>query len=462
MNWRRIGIGILIVALLSAGGFWAYTQFLAPEDAAEETPSPDVDTISVDTGLGQVSAEGQIVPLTHAQLSFQLSGELAELLVTEGDAVTRGAPLLRLDTTDQMIAVMQAEAAVAQATANVTAAEAGLLAAQVGVEAAQVGVQAAEAQLALVQAGPTEAQIALGEQQVAAAEAGVVQAAGSRDVTLESTTAADLAAAEAQLAAAQAAYDAALRSFQPVAQNEDADEDAREQAQLQLAAAQANLEAAQASLAEAQAGPNSGERTAAVAQVQVAANRQEAAQANLNLLLAGPREEQIGVAEAGVTQAEAAVTEAELRVAQAETAVSQAQAALAEAEGNLAAAQELLAKRTLTAPFDGTVAAIDVKEGQVVTAGAPVLTIADFSGWQIETTDLTEQSVVNVARGYTAEITVDAFPGETLTGTVTEIAAVSDLVRGDVTYKVTLDLPDDNGLPLRWGMTTFVMLETDQ
>jgi HlyD family secretion protein len=135
---------------------------------------------------------------------------------------------------------------------------------------------------------------------------------------------------------------------------------------------------------------------------------------------------------------------------------------LTEAEAALASAQSALDKRTLTAPFAATVAAVNVKAGQVVSAGTPVLTLADFSGWQVETTDLSEISVVAIEKGFTADVTIDAFPGETLRGTIVEIASASDVVRGDVTYKVTLDLENGANLPLRWGMTSFVSIDAKQ
>lgn len=461
MNWKRLGIGAIVVAVLGGAGFWGYTQFFAP-DAEETAEVTDVDTLSVDTSIDLVAAEGVVLPLANTQLSFQTGGQLVEVLVEEGDLVAAGAPLLKLDSIDQEIAVSQAEVALTQAQANIKTAEAGLMAAETGLEVARIGVSSAEAQLALTKAGPTEAQIALSEKSVAAAEASITQAAGSRDATLEDASSSAVSAAQAQLQSAQAQYDEAIRTYQPILQNDKSDEDLAEQAALQINAATANLQAAQLNLDEVLAGATSGERTAAYAGVQVAANQRNAAQAQFDLVLAGAKPEQIAIAEASVVQAEAGVTEAELRVSSAETAVSQAQSALVEAEAAVAAAQSGLEKRTLTAPTAGTVASVPVKEGQVMSPGVPVLTLADMSGWQIETTDLTELSVVTIAKGFEVEVTIDAFPGETFTGVVSDISSVSDVVRGDVTYVVTVDLGDNVDVPLRWGMTAFITIDSDQ
>ena len=86
--------------------------------------------------------------------------------------------------------------------------------------------------------------------------------------------------------------------------------------------------------------------------------------------------------------------------------------------------------------------------------------LADFSQWLVETTDLTERDVVEVARGLAVAIEVDAFPGEILAGVVTDISSVSANVLGDVTYSVTVGVTDDQGVPLRWGMTAVVNVDT--
>ncbi len=461
MNIRRLIIGIVVLAVVGIGGYFAYSQFFAPaEEETAESETVDVNEVSVETNLDTVAAEGQIVPLNDTQLSFTLGGKIESILVEEGAEVAIGDALVQLDTTDQELALEQAEAAVTQAEANLQTAEAGMLSAHAGLQAAEVQLSASEAQLALLESGATAEQIALSEASVAVAEAGVNQAAGSRDASLESASTAQIRAAEAQLAAAQAQYDATIRQFQGITQDPDADDVDREQAQLQINAAQANLNSAQAALDKLRAGATTAQQVAANSGVASAANQVEAAQANLALLLVGTREEQIAVAEAGILQAQNAVTEAEIRVAVAETAVTQAQAAIGEAQAGRDAAQKALEDQTLISPFAGIVASIPVKEGEVVASGFPVVTLADFSEWQIETTDLTELSVVAIARDFPVEINIDAFPGETLTGKVVDIASVSDVVRGDVTYVTTIALDDDKDLPLRWGMTAFVTVDT--
>ncbi|MBN1318896.1 MAG: HlyD family efflux transporter periplasmic adaptor subunit [Anaerolineales bacterium] len=460
MSAKRLLIGIVIIAVFAIGGYVVYKQFLAPESKTTVSNEPAVtettDSASIETGANAISAEGRIVPLKNTQLSFQTGGEIIKIFVAEGDAVAANAPLIQLDTADQEIAINQAKAAIAQAVAAIKTAEAGLLTARAGLTTTQSALDSSRARLALLEAGPSEEQIASSQSLAAVAEAGVSQAAGLRDASLEGASDEVIASAEAQLAAAQAQYNAAIRTNQPITQNEKADDNAREQAQLQINVAQANLQSAQAALDQLQAGPSWATQSAANSGVSVAIDRQKAAQANLELLLAGPREEQIAVAKTAIVQTENQLAEAELRVTRAETAVIQAKAALEEAQIGLAAAENDLKERTLLSPFAATIAAILVKEHEVASPGLPVISLADFSKWRIETIDLTELDVVKLEPDLPVGITFKAFPGEQLAGHVSDIATFSTMIRGDVTYVTTIGLDDDRGLPLRWGMSAFV------
>ena len=117
-------IGVAVVLLVGGGIYFAYTQFFAPEPASEDTAAVDATDSAAITSLGVVSAEGSIVPLRDAQLSFQTGGEIVELIAEKGTVVESGAPLLRLDATDQEIALVQAQAAVEIAEAGKQSAEA--------------------------------------------------------------------------------------------------------------------------------------------------------------------------------------------------------------------------------------------------------------------------------------------------------------------------------------------------
>lgn len=474
MNWKRVLIGVLVALVLVIGGIFTYRMFFAqPADesgtegvvatVAAGAAAEAVDRITVATAAGSVSAEGQVVPLRQARLAALGGGQVAEILAQEGATVAEGDPILRLDTADQELALTQAQAGLAQAQANLSTAEAGLKAAQTAVQAAEVGVESANVQLALVTAEPRPEEVAVQESSLAVAQARIGQASAAQGVVLEGSSAAQVQAAQADLAAAEAGAVPIGQRLSGLQAQENADADALAQAQRDYAAAQARIQAAQVALNEVQQGATQGQRQSASGGVAAASAQADAAQAQLDLLLAGSQPEQVAIAEAGVAQAQARLSQAQVGVQQAEAAVAQAKAAVTQAQAAVDTAQVALDDRTISAPFAGVVVDITTDTGEVVAAGVPLAVVADTSGWRVETTDLTELDVVGVAVGQSAQVRADALPDQTFSGTVVDIATVSQEVRGDVTYKVTIELdPAAMEAPLRWGMTVFATIDTEQ
>lgn len=474
MNWKRnfivLTIGIVFVFGLVACQNQEDAQ--ETEEATEATavsPVSETNSRAVSIGVGSVSAEGEVVPLRFADLSSQTGGTVEEILVESGQDVQEGDPLIQLEAAALENAVQQAEAGKSAADAGLAAAQAQLAVAESGVERAQVGITVAEAQLALVQAGARDAEIAAAENNLAAAEGLITQAAGNYAATVNVSDA-QVQSAQAQLAAAQAEAQALEEGYQDIIdacfELPDGSEvcplygPVEENTRFQLEAARANVTAAQAALDEARAGATPGQQYLASTGITLAEAQRDQAQAQLDLLLTGARDEQVRQAEVGVAQAALGVEQAGVQVTQAQSAVTQAEAAVQTAEANLESAQKALERMTLTAPFNGRVGDISAEVGELIAPGIPVMRFADFGGWLVKTTDLTELDVVAVKNGSPAEVTIDALPGEVINGVVTDIASVSQLTRGDVTYEVAIAL-DDTDLPLRWGMTAFVDIEAE-
>jgi multidrug resistance efflux pump len=106
----------------------------------------------------------------------------------------------------------------------------------------------------------------------------------------------------------------------------------------------------------------------------------------------------------------------------------------------------------ITAPFDGVVAEVNVKVGEQVTPDTRAASVADFSQWIIETTDVTELEVVKLSEGQPVSLVPDALPDLTLNGTVTGISQAFTQQGGDILYvvRITVKNPDPR---LKWGMT---------
>jgi multidrug efflux pump subunit AcrA (membrane-fusion protein) len=153
------------------------------------------------------------------------------------------------------------------------------------------------------------------------------------------------------------------------------------------------------------------------------------------------------------------------RVATAEASLVSVQARLATAQAQVTAAQASLVSAQLKqdsvelkAPFAGTVAVQNLKVGEHVNAGQPMVTLADISNWEIQTNDLTEIEVVKIKLGQTVTVKLDALPDVQLKGVVKSISAKYVENRGDITYTVTIALTSTDP-QMRWGMTAQVTFE---
>ena len=101
---RKITLSAMAVALLGIG---------CGEKPPKETPEVvrPVKTIVVGAGLtGGLTFPGTVRGSERAELSFQVAGPLVELPVDEGDRVSRGTLLARIDPTDYDIAIAEAQA----------------------------------------------------------------------------------------------------------------------------------------------------------------------------------------------------------------------------------------------------------------------------------------------------------------------------------------------------------------
>lgn len=131
---------------------------------------------------------------------------------------------------------------------------------------------------------------------------------------------------------------------------------------------------------------------------------------------------------------------------------------LAVLEARLGAAEAGVAAFSVIAPFDGVVAELNAQQGSSINAGEVAVTVADFSSWLIETTDLTEIDVVRLSDGQPVAVSLDAIPEATLNGVIESISQTYEEKQGDVVYTATVALED--GHPsLRWGMTAVVKFE---
>jgi len=441
MTQPRVILSELVACVLSLSltGCALFSGAATP-DAELQTPNPELQAQARNDEIA--AAEAVIVPYRQTNLSFKVAGQVAQILTAEGETVTAGQELARLDRRDLEQAVNQAEA----------------------------GLKSAQAQLAKMVAGARAEEIAAAEALVAIAWAGMKAAESA------------VQGAQGNLASAQAALPGAQAAYQRLLDGPDADE---------LAAARATVELARVQRDQAQQVydqikdlPNAGMMPQAL-QLQQATINYETAQAQYRLVERGATQAELTAAQARVFQAQAAIEIAEAQVlqaqAQVESAAAQmaqaqaqldlvkagaraediavAQAAVAQAEVALAKAQNSLEDAVLRATFDGTVGSILTEEGELTTPQIPVLRLGDLTRWRVQTQDLSEVDIDRVRVGQEATVTVDALGGQTFRSQVARIAPVATERRGDKVYTVLLDLDAGQETGLRWGMSAFVEIK---
>ena len=106
-------------------------------------------------------------------------------------------------------------------------------------------------------------------------------------------------------------------------------------------------------------------------------------------------------------------------------------------------AREKLENLAIVAPCSGTIASIDVADGDTVTDGTQLLTIVEDAGMQV-ILKVDELDIVSVAPGQKVTLELHALEGVTVTGTVRKIAPLGDTSTSVTRYDVyvTLDEPD--------------------
>lgn len=362
----------------------------------EAAPTQDTAPASPAVSSNAVVAEGHLKPIHAANLSFQARGIVEQVNVKIGDRVSMGDVLARLSNAGQ--------------------AEAGLAAANLELLSAQQALDA------LIRTGGANLSSAWTNYM----NAQVVRAEAEReweDLNIDDiedrieTAESDLLDLEDDLQDAQEEFD----------KYKDLDED-----NSRRVTSEDDLETAQENYNEA------------VRDLEELKRERDTVRAALDAALAAEAEAkyQWDVSSDGVNKDQLALAEYRLENAKAQ----------------VTAAEAALDNYIITAPFDSVVVDVGVSVGEQVGAESRAVSIADTSSWMIETADVTELEVVDIAVGQTVTFTADALPDVTMSGVVTAVSQSSFTQSGDVIYTVYIDVRDVDPR-VKWGMTVEVTFE---
>lgn len=325
-----------------------------------------------------VSATGSLEPAERSALAFLVTGEVADVLIAQGDTVEEDDVLARLDTGDLALSLQDAE--ITQQLQEIAYDELAAGADEYDVAAAEAAVYGAAAQLQQLLEGPDPEAVQIAQMNLDIARGTLWNSQITRD-RYRNEGYGDLAAANRQVERDELGVAIAEQGVIDAQQGAD---------QYDVAGARAS-----------------------VAQVQAA----------LNMLLEGPSDLDLEVAE--------------LQIEQAALSVDWARSALSDAE--------------ITAPFAGTVAEVLVEEGELIGASVPAIVLIDDSELHLDVL-VDEIDVAQVSVEQPVSIMLDSLPEAEITGTVTFVAPHATIQGGVVSYLVRITL-DPTDAPLRPGMT---------
>jgi multidrug resistance efflux pump len=368
-------------------------------------------------------------------ISAELGGRVVEVGAVEGDRITAGQVLVRLDGAELEAQAQQAEAALAAAHSElerVTATPQPERVAQ-----AQARVAQAEAALVAARSALTDAQAQRNQPQ-------------ELDIQINRERAQlDAVAAQVDLARANLKAAQTLQASLPAGTGSDQDKTLRAVYDQQVAAAQAALSAAEAQQQGAQA---------TLAQLKAIRARPVALDAAVHQ------------AEGQAAQAEAALAVARTVLAQTEApprpeAIAVARASVEQAEAAVALAYATLDKLLLASPVAGVVSAQTIHAGEVAQAGAPLFTVVDLEHVKL-VIFVPAGRIGEVRIGQGAQVSTDSYPGRVFSGTVTHINDAAEFTprnvqtqeeRVKMVFRVEIALDNPDGA-LKPGMPADAVL----
>ena len=353
--------------------------------------------------------------ITEARLGFKVPGRLLERVVDEGEAVSKGRVLARLDPTDQELGVSRAEADLAYAAAVLSELEAGSRAEDI--RSAEALVEEARARLVELQRGSRDQEI---REAVAEWDRARAALSGARS---------QLELSQADRDRYQALYEDKVISFHEY-----------DRVLKQYDAARSAFEEAEA--------------------------RVRSAEENLSLRKEGTRSERVDQARAALLQAEAARDR--VKAGPRQEAIEQARAKVRVAGEVLRQARQQLSYTEIHAPFDGVVLSKAAEPGEYLNVGSTVLTLGDLDDIWVRAY-VSETFLGRVRLGQAVTVTTDTFPGRKYPGKVTFISSEAEFTpktvqtheeRVKLMYRIKISLGNDQR-ELRPGMPADAVIRTE-
>ncbi len=328
------------------------------------TPTPTVEqTAQVSyASPTHIRANGILLPIRQMEMSFGAGGFIEAVEVGDGETVSAGQVLVRLDSTEADLAMQQAEAELAAAQANydlvvaISPAEH-----QEAISAANLGLIAAHQALAAIHAD-ADLEAALALHTIVDAQKAVVDARRYLNGITSTANQAFTDAAYANMILAQASLDKAKEAYKPW-RNKPENNITRATMLSNLAQTQQVYDAAVRKYNGILGSASEIDLFQTEVNLTLAQAQLVDAQGTYETLKDGPDPDAIALAEAQVANTQARLTLAEAGGSSAgQLALAQVQVDAARA--NLGILQAQVDRMVITTPFDGVISKVRANQGQ--------------------------------------------------------------------------------------------------
>jgi HlyD family secretion protein len=202
---------------------------------------------------------------------------------------------------------------------------------------------------------------------------------------------------------------------------------------------------------------------------ETAAKELEKAKEAFDMLLEGVRKETIQTARARLAEGKAVLRQAKNNLTKIQAAEKEVEAAKSQvkvAQSSLKVAKTQLSYTKLSAPFDGVISSRNVEPGEVVLPGREVLSLSDLSSVDLKIF-VNETEIGRVKPGQLVDVKVDTFPDKKYRGTVSFISPEGEFTpkiiqtqkeRVKLVYLVKVLIPNPD-LELKSGMPADAWLQ---